>query len=405
MAEIVSRWEWRTFARSVPRADADFDAMTPASVQESDELYLLAPGGDNVKVRDELMDIKVLRETDAAGLQRFEPILKASFPLDAEAARVAFHGLRRPLPTIPPDGLTLDALLAAAGPEATGGPRAVPVHKRRARYTVAGCQAERSVIEAGGRRMTSVAVESTDPADVMAAIDVLGLRDYLNLDVPTGLRLMVDRVPERYAVIDAGTNSIKVHVAELDADGQGLWQTLVDRAVVTRLGEDLEATGQIGAEPLERTAKAISEMADEARGLDVRAIALVGTAGFRMARNSAEAVQTIRARSGLSLDIISGDDEGRLAYLAVAAGVGLGNGTIVAFDTGAAARSSPSAEGRPSTSASASTSVRSGSPSDSGLRPRSRPTSSPRPERPSRSSWHPSTDDRARTRSSRWAAL
>ncbi len=40
------------------------------------------------------------------------------------------------------------------------------------------------------------------------------------------------------------------------------------------------------------------------------------------------------ARSGLSLDVISGEDEGRLAYLAVATGVGLGDGAIVAFDTG-----------------------------------------------------------------------
>ena len=143
MAEIVPRWEWRTFAHVVPRADAVFDAMAPASVEESDEVYLLAPGGDNVKVRDGLMDIKVLRETDAAGLQRWEPILKVPFPLDAEAARTVFQGLRRPLPAIPPNGLTFDAVMAAAEAGAPGGPRAVRVHKRRARYTVAGCQAER----------------------------------------------------------------------------------------------------------------------------------------------------------------------------------------------------------------------------------------------------------------------
>jgi exopolyphosphatase / guanosine-5'-triphosphate,3'-diphosphate pyrophosphatase len=141
MAEIVARWEWRTFAHRVPRADAAFDAMTPESVEESDELYLLARGGDNVKVRDELMDIKVLRETDAAGLQRWEPILKVPFPLDAEAARSVFEGLRRPLPAIPPAGLTLDEVIAAAEVDRTGGPRAVQVHKRRARYTVAECQA------------------------------------------------------------------------------------------------------------------------------------------------------------------------------------------------------------------------------------------------------------------------
>ena len=154
------------------------------------------------------------------------------------------------------------------------------------------------------------------------------------MDVPTGLRLLIDQVPERYAVIDVGTNSIKFHVAELDAGGRGPWRTVVDRAVVTRLGEGLEATGEIGAEPLERTARAISEMADEARILDVRAIAAVGTAGARTARNRADVVATVRASSGLALEVISGEEEGRLAYLAVAAGVGLGDGAVVAFDTG-----------------------------------------------------------------------
>jgi len=168
----------------------------------------------------------------------------------------------------------------------------------------------------------------------LAAVKALGLPDYCNLDVPTGLRLLVDRVPERYAVIDVGTNSIKFHIAELDADGRGPWRTVVDRAIVTRLGEGLEATGEIGAEPLERTARAISEMADEARSVDARAIAVVGTAGSRMARNRTEVVEAVKARSGLSLEIISAEEEGRLAYLAVATGVGTGDGAIVAFDSG-----------------------------------------------------------------------
>ncbi len=334
MAEVVPRWEWRTFAGAVPRADVVFDAMTPVSVEESDEFYLLARGGDNVKVRGGLMDVKVLRETDAAGLQRWEPILKATFPLDAEAVRTVLEGLRRPAADVPPDGLDFDGLMEAAEVDAGEGPRAVRVHKRRARYTVAGCLAERTVVEAGGQRTITIAAESIRPADVLAAIDAMGLRDYRNLDVPAGLRLLVDRVPERYAVIDAGTNSIKLHIAELDAGGRGPWRTVVDRAVITRLGEGLEATGVIGAEPLERTARAISAMAEEARGLDARAIALVATAGFRMAGNRNEVVETVRTRSGLSLDVLSGEDEGRLAYLAVATGVGLGDGAIVAFDTG-----------------------------------------------------------------------
>ena len=72
---------------------------------------------------------------------------------------------------------------------------------------------------------------------------------------------------------------------------------------MTRLGEGLEATGEIGAQPLERAARVITEMAEEARSVDVRAIVVVGTAGLRIARNRAEVVATLRARSGLPIDV------------------------------------------------------------------------------------------------------
>ena len=67
MTPIVPRWEWRTFGRQFGAAEAHFAALTPTGVQESDELYLLSGAGDNVKVRADLMDIKVLREVDADG--------------------------------------------------------------------------------------------------------------------------------------------------------------------------------------------------------------------------------------------------------------------------------------------------------------------------------------------------
>jgi hypothetical protein len=96
----------------------------------------------------------------------------------------------------------------------------VRVHERRARYLVAGCQAERTVVEADGHRTTTIAAESVRPTDVLAAIEAMGLRDYCNLDVPAGLRLHVDRVPERYAVIDAGTKLDQVaHRRALDTVG------------------------------------------------------------------------------------------------------------------------------------------------------------------------------------------
>jgi hypothetical protein len=58
MIGIIPRWEWRTFGDRFRTAEDAFAAMTPTGVQESDELYLLSESGDNVKVRDDLMDVK-----------------------------------------------------------------------------------------------------------------------------------------------------------------------------------------------------------------------------------------------------------------------------------------------------------------------------------------------------------
>src|SRR5262245_46997286 len=135
----------------------------------------------------------------------------------------------------------------------------------------------------------------------------------------------------RCAVIDVGTNSVKFHIGEKGADGR--WRTVVDRAEVTRLGERLSETGEIGRDAMERTAAAISGMAAEARREEVTAIVAVGTMGMRTARNSESFVSDVERRSGVRIEIISGEEEGRLAYLAVQSGLGLPAGSLVAFVT------------------------------------------------------------------------
>jgi len=136
----------------------------------------------------------------------------------------------------------------------------------------------------------------------------------------------------RYAVVDVGTNSVKFHIGERSADGG--WTTVVDRAEVTRLGEGLDESGQLQDEPMARTVEAIAGMADEARRDGVEEIAAVGTAGLRIAPNSAAFIEAVRERTGVEIEVISGEEESRLAYLAVKAGIGLGDGSLVVFDTG-----------------------------------------------------------------------
>ena len=136
----------------------------------------------------------------------------------------------------------------------------------------------------------------------------------------------------RYAVIDVGTNSVKFHIGEKGPDAG--WRTIVDRAEVTRLGERLEETGEISREAMERTVAAIAGMAAEAQRDGVSAIAAVGTMGMRTARNSEAFIAEVEQRSGVRIEVISGEEESRLAYLAVKAGLGVADGALVVFDTG-----------------------------------------------------------------------
>lgn len=136
----------------------------------------------------------------------------------------------------------------------------------------------------------------------------------------------------RYAVIDIGTNSVKFNISERGEGGT--WRTIVDRAEITRLGEGLEKTGEISRDAMERTVAAIAAMAEEARKNHVAAIAAVGTMGMRTARNSQQFIDAVEQGSGVKIEVISGDEEGRLAYIAVKSGLGLAEGALAIFDTG-----------------------------------------------------------------------
>lgn len=331
MAEIVPRWEWRTFGSSFGVADERFEALESSPVHVSEEIYYLAPGGAIVKLRDGLLDIKTLQEVYPEGaLEQWIPILKTGFPIGPEAIATAFEALRRAPPDAPAEVATVEELTAVlATPDS--GVLAVPVTKRRYRYTVAGCMAERSEVEVGGNTRLTIAVEDPDPEKVLAAVRELGLASHLNTNYVAGLPAVLTDAAPRYAVVDVGTNSAKLHVSERGADGT--WHRVIDRAVITRLGEGLEPGGDIGPAPLERTAGVVAKMVADARQAGAEAVAAVGTAGLRMAGNGGAAVAEIERRAGVPLEVISGDEESRLAYLGATAGIAR-SGSVVVFDTG-----------------------------------------------------------------------
>ena len=136
----------------------------------------------------------------------------------------------------------------------------------------------------------------------------------------------------RYAAIDVGTNSVKLNVGERLDDGE--WRTVVDRSEMTRLGEGIHETGRLGEEAVRRTVDAIAELAEEARRAGAEEIAVVGTAGLRQAVNSDEFLDAVRERAGVLVEVIAGDEEARLSFLAAADALHLGAGRLGVFETG-----------------------------------------------------------------------
>jgi exopolyphosphatase/guanosine-5'-triphosphate,3'-diphosphate pyrophosphatase len=186
MAGITPRWEWRSFGRRFGRAETLLAGLEAEGVQESDEIYLLAATGSNVKIRDALLDIKLLRKVDATGLEQWMPVTKARFPLSAATVAEVFKALDVPAPPLARGDYTLEQFLTElVGRHAAV--RAVKVHKRRVRYTVGGCMAELAEVEVDGRKTRTIAIENEDADAVLAAVRSLGLAGRANTNYLRGL--------------------------------------------------------------------------------------------------------------------------------------------------------------------------------------------------------------------------
>lgn len=301
---IIPRWEWRTFDEVKPAA-ARLASETPTEVLDTDELYVVSAGGEaTVKVRNGLVDVKQLEEVDDHGLERWRPVLKRPTTFTAEDVV-----------------MLMQAFAANLG--------IVAVHKRRARYTVDGCAAELVDLVVNGTPMRTFAIESEDRAAIMRVLREMGLAGHPNVSYPRRLRGFTGLLPPRAAVIDIGTNSVKFHVAEQDGAG---WRTVTDGAAVTRLGEGLQPGGDLGEAPMTRTAEAVCEMVLEARRAGAPVVA-VGTAGLRIAGNTEAFTQMVRDLCSLDVEVIPGEEEARLGFVAATSSAGR-DGSIVVFETG-----------------------------------------------------------------------
>jgi exopolyphosphatase/guanosine-5'-triphosphate,3'-diphosphate pyrophosphatase len=119
----------------------------------------------------------------------------------------------------------------------------------------------------------------------------------------------------RVAVVDIGTNSTRLLVAEVDASVRELGRD----SIVTRLGEGVDATGRLGEEPQRRVFAALDRYVAIIRAHRAEQRHAVMTSAVRDAANGAEFAAAVRERYGLEGRTLSGDEEARLTFLGATA--------------------------------------------------------------------------------------
>lgn len=124
------------------------------------------------------------------------------------------------------------------------------------------------------------------------------------------------RKRRRIAAIDVGTNSIRLVVAELGGDSG--YRVIDDEKVIARLGHGLDETGRLSEDAMVRAAEAVARMHEIAKGYDVADVRAIATCAVREATNGADLATMIHEQADIPLEIISAEEEARLAHNSVA---------------------------------------------------------------------------------------
>ena len=134
-----------------------------------------------------------------------------------------------------------------------------------------------------------------------------------------------------YGALDLGTNNCRLLIARPAEDGF----TVIDAfSRIVRLGEGLSKTGRLSDAAIDRSIAALSICADKLRRRHVSLSRSVATEACRRAANGRYFVRRVREETGIALDIISPQEEARLAVLGCHILLEPGDGPALIFDIG-----------------------------------------------------------------------
>ena len=135
----------------------------------------------------------------------------------------------------------------------------------------------------------------------------------------------------RRAVIDVGTNSVKLLVAEVEGHDV---RPICEESKQTRLGRGFYETHRLQPEPIAKTAKAVTTFAQMARDLQAASIRVIATSAARDAVNPEELIAAIESASALKVEIISGEKEAEWAFQGVTTDPELARQPLLLLDVG-----------------------------------------------------------------------
>jgi len=165
-------------------------------IRESSEIYIISAANNenNTKIRDGKMDIKVLVEKKQ-NLERWNPRMKGEFPMPTSLLKKeVFPAFGVPEPKFERDSYSLDQYLTEIIMPHTQ-LTAVQVFKRRFAFTVNGCIAEMAELLINGAAIRTVAVELEDVAAILKALDMLGLKEYENINYLLAIKRIIGLEP------------------------------------------------------------------------------------------------------------------------------------------------------------------------------------------------------------------
>jgi exopolyphosphatase/guanosine-5'-triphosphate,3'-diphosphate pyrophosphatase len=112
--------------------------------------------------------------------------------------------------------------------------------------------------------------------------------------------------------IDIGSNTTRLLVADA---GNGRLRELATQRAFTRIGKSMREGGSIPAAKIEETAEVAAGQARSAREAGAEDVVAVATAAIRAAPNRDELVEAVESAAGAKLEVLSGEEEARLAFV------------------------------------------------------------------------------------------